>query len=279
MAIRPIRPRFALALLVVFHVLDVDVAWADQGEFRRKIPGLAALASIGDSISVGFNAEGWGSNFAQSWATGDDPHVQSIALRMSAAYPGVKVEVYNAAVAGARARHLAKQIEWIGNLRLDVVTALIGANDLCAWTDDNPRQLQEFERDIRQGIQTLVDKNPQVKILLSAIPDMYHMYEVGKAKGCTEKWERLRTCRSLLGKNLTALDRQRFIGRWHDMNNVLATIAAGFPDQVEFAADIQNYLFVQSDLSDHDCFHPSLHGQATLASLIWQASQVKVTAP
>jgi hypothetical protein len=117
----------------------------------------------------------------------------------------------------------------------------------------------------------MIEKKSDVKIILVPIPDMHRMYEIGREKGCDDRWQQFRICKPLLSPDLTDLDRQHFVERWHDANNALAGIADQFPENVDFRSAVQNYRFGVDDLSGKDCFHPSSAGQTTLARETWSS--------
>jgi lysophospholipase L1-like esterase len=226
------------------------------------------VGTIGDSISVAFNSANWGSNRALSWASGNSTSVHSIAQRLGAV-TRAQVQVANFAITGASARDLPGQVDKVMSSNPSYVTLLIGPNDLCEWKEQHGEQLQRFESEVRSAIRTMVEKKSDVKILMSAIPDMVHLYEIGKEKGCDGRWAQFRICQNLLSPGRTDMDRQKFHDRWQDANDRLATVAREFPEHVEFMAGAQNYKFTTDDLSSKDCFHPSPSGQSVLAKEAW----------
>jgi lysophospholipase L1-like esterase len=228
------------------------------------------VGSIGDSISVAFNSANWGNNTSLSWATGDNVAVNSVALRLKNSQSAV-VNSFNFSVPAANARDLPDQITKLMAKEPNFVTLLIGANDLCEWNADHHEQLLAFESSLKSAITSMIEMKSDVKILLSSLPDMHRMYEVGMEKGCTERWRTFGICKPLLGSDLTDLDRQLFVERWHDANTSLATIAAQYADNVEFLGGVQNYQFGVGDISGKDCFHPSAGGQTTLAREAWNS--------
>ncbi|MEZ4743461.1 MAG: GDSL-type esterase/lipase family protein [Bdellovibrionota bacterium] len=237
-------------------------------------PRPLVVGSIGDSISRATNSTVFGEVPFSSWATGGDTRVFSQAARLQEE-TGSLVFTYNYARSGAQMRHLRKQAQKLLKRKPDYVTILIGANDLCSWKQNNTTQLQAFESELRGTLDDLTTSSPKVKIILSAIPDMLRMYELGKQKGCSMMWKVFRFCSPLLGKDRTEMQRLQFYDRWIDANNSLASIADEYPNNVFFAESIKDYEFSKDDIAVRDCFHPSIKGQRALSEQIWNAGWFK----
>jgi hypothetical protein len=88
-----------------------------------------AIGVIGHSGATGANAEGDGSDVREnSWATGDNPDVKSIYLRLLADHPALKGHNFNTAKDGSDASALMDQAELL--LAMDPVPDLVLINSI-----------------------------------------------------------------------------------------------------------------------------------------------------
>ena len=238
----------------------------------RKIDFLAG--SIGDSITVAFDARFPLANQGINWSTGtlSAQLVNSHALRLQDLMPDQVVGTKNFAIAGSMSSDVVKQAARLAKFHPDYVTVLIGANDVCSWQVNHLTQLQKYESDIQLILKTLIASNEAVKILVSAIPNMPLLREIGAANGCQSRWTSLHICPALLGSRQTDAERAAFAGRWEDANEVLARVSAAFPENVKFASSVSEPIFIFSHLSRLDCFHPNVTGQNLLSETTWEES-------
>jgi lysophospholipase L1-like esterase len=226
--------------------------------------------ALGDSMTRGFDTGALLDHPEHSWATGTDGIVDSHTARLTQLFGDVVS--YNVAVSGAKSWMLPLQATaLLAQARPDYVTILIGANDLCAWPDDDGAGLAKLENGVHRTISLLLFANPSMKILLVPVPDMLQLREVGVANGCQLRWNITHFCPRLLGRGVTAQDLDGFASRLADANAALAAVAAAFPGRVRFAADVARTAFTFDDVSKIDCFHPSMAGQDYLADVTWRA--------
>ena len=231
------------------------------------------IGAVGDSITQAANSTSLGNKPRLSWSTGDSSNgqVNSHYHRLQNDL-GFEVEAHNASVSGAVAEDIADQVEDLRDATPDYVTFLIGANDLCAWPKDHAQDLEQFTSDIRSSLQSLVEINPEMTILLTPIPDMYNLYEVGKQKSCTWMWRLFNICPPLLGNRRTQQERMEFVSRWQDANQALFEVSKEFSNNVVYVEQLQFQRFEEEHVSGVDCFHPSDEGQNLLAELTWMES-------
>jgi lysophospholipase L1-like esterase len=235
------------------------------------------IVSIGDSITTGFNS---GKPFSQkqnSWATGSSSRVKSIAKRLGESLER-RVESHNFARAGAKAYQLPKQLEKLEGISPDYITLLIGANDVCDFSESHEEQLTGFEDNVDKTLAHLTTSYPKAKILLVPIPDMYNLWEVGIENRCQWKWSLHGFCRKLLNRDRTQLEREQFAERLHDANVTLASLADRYKEHVAFDLELASAEFTFDQVSNIDCFHPSKKGQAYLAETSWQAAYEQLLA-
>jgi hypothetical protein len=227
------------------------------------------LGSLGDSITVACNAASVGDNPALSWSTGTDSRVNSHLKRLAILLKN-DVQGVNVAVSGSKVEDLKAQANRLANHKPDYVTIEIGANDLCAWTSDYAAKILQFGIDLRFIVARMVDINPDVKILLASIPDIYGLWEIGSRRpDCQLRWDVLRLCGPLLSSGVTTQERVAFVERWRIVNANIQSVAEAFPKNVIFNAAVASSRISSEDISSIDCFHPSVHGQNLLADRAW----------
>lgn len=263
------RVHTAFALSVMFITPSVYANPIDGQD------GMFVMASIGDSITTGFNAKNPLDNKSLNWSTGysTSGKVNSHYWRVKNIYPGEVYQV-NQAKAGAQSDAIQAQLESvISGLKgreLDYLTMMIGANDACAWPADHEERLNEFGTRVRATLERALAVNPDMKITLVPVPNMLRLYEVGKATfGCSARWKLMNICKNLL-LNDDEYERAAFGERVVDLNRVLADIAADYPQSVHFAQEVATFEFNKEDISGYDCFHPSQQGQNQIAAKAWQ---------
>jgi lysophospholipase L1-like esterase len=236
------------------------------------------IGAVGDSISAGFNADRLLNNRELSWSTGTsgDRRVLSHFHRLTDIHGSAHVRAFNEAVMGSESADLPQQTRRLSGRQLDYVTVLIGANDVCTWSGpDLDEKLRRFKTHVTFSVQTLLDGNPGVRVVLVQIPDLFRLWELGMANNCQSKWNLFGICAPLLAEDRTMEERLEFRSRWEIANATLANIAdqlnARFPGQVQFDETLGQTEFEAEHLSRLDCFHPSVAGQNLIAEKTWQA--------
>lgn len=227
------------------------------------------VVSMGDSITTGFNSR-WPYDFGNgrySWATGFSTSIASHLNRLHGTVDR-QIEFQNVAKAGTISIELAEQLQAITFQRVDYLTLLVGSNDVCDWQADHRRNLQSFKRNISYILDLLIKKHQQIKITLSAIPDMHHLYTIGQKK-CHLKWNLLNVCSRLLHSKRSPEERQLFNRQVIDANLALQELATTYHRHVRFVAEVFDFKFATKHTSGLDCFHPSVQGQSELARITW----------
>ncbi len=228
------------------------------------------IGSIGDSITKAFNSKGILDRPWYSWSSGYANQSESHYNQLKKIYENV--ERYNFARTGAIAVELAGQVQRAIEKKVDYVTILMGANDVCHWNQNHFEALETFKTDYINAIESLISANSNIKILVVPIPNMVRMWEVGieSNRNCSAKWKRYRICQNLLGKDVSDLERQQFAERLEDANAVITEIAYSYPEHVVFVEKVATTDFKLNHISSIDCFHPSLEGQNFLAEETWK---------
>jgi lysophospholipase L1-like esterase len=253
------------------HLILLGISFSANGQENSRES--IRIAALGDSITTGFNADGVLDQRHLSWSTGGDlrRRVKSHVFWIKEFYPGIQIKAMNLARAGATMVELRQQAEHlIKNGGADYITILMGANDLCGMTQENFLQrLETARQDIEAAISMLLQSNSATKVLVSAIPNMLRLYEIGKERGCQSTWQTLGICPNLLGADRTPDDRWAFHEHWLAFNNMLQESTDRFSDSVVFSDDVIDVLFERSSISWIDCFHPSILGQNVISEVTW----------
>lgn len=232
------------------------------------------LVALGDSITTATNVKGFGESPENSWVTGDSSElgVDSHHLRLQGE-SNVVVSVTNAANSGATSADLTNQVDEIIESSPTHVTLMIGANDACDWTADGfDTEVVSYITNIETEIQRLVAKDPALKILVVAIPDMKRMWQIGSQLSCSVIWGFAGVCSNLLGTAVTDEQRTAFQERIITANGKLEALASSYSSNVAYNAAVGELQFDAEHLSSLDCFHPSAAGQQLIAETTWDLS-------
>ncbi|WP_433242759.1 GDSL-type esterase/lipase family protein [Streptosporangium sp. CA-135522] len=236
-----------------------------------------AMASMGDSITRGFNACGFYLDCpSRSWSTGTDSGVNSHYRRLLADNPSLVA--HNDARSGAKIADMAGQAQQAVSQGVDYVTILIGANDACTSSEATMTSVADFEARFRTAMHTLTAGLPGAEIFVASIPDVKRLWEVGKGSSSARAtWSTLGICQSMLARasstdQADADRRDRVRRRVADFNAVLAGVCA---EQLTCRYDggaVFGYPFALSQLSRWDYFHPNASGQQLLAEVTYTAA-------
>ena len=233
--------RFRALSLGVALVLATLVTATPATAAAAAAPPLPdSIAAIGDSITQAVDVcclfGSWPGN---SWSTGYVPldGIASHYERIRAQNPRIRGHRWNNAVSGARMAHAPGQARATVRQGAEYVTILMGANDLCGWNGTLTPTATFRTHPLAQAV-----------------------------------WQAAGICPSMLNFFNSPADRQAVSKRQRELNNVLRDVCATwsrcrFDDYVTY-----NYDFTRGLVSKLDWFHPSLSGQATLATLTWNAS-------
>lgn len=252
--------------VTMFALLLSLPAFADPSAFK--------IVALGDSITKAFNANGGFSDSPDvSWSTGARKVVgfESHLQKIQKLYPQAQVTGLNYAVTGAKVKDLAKQVQKANVAKPDYLTLLIGANDVCNWPADYQESLDQFVETLKANLDSVIATNPNVKVTMSAMPDIYRLWQLSKDDAsCQRVWNFIGLCKPLLGRSVTDSDRLAFKGRWDHANAALASVAEQYPQHIKFSARAETIEFTNEDISRTDCFHPSIKGQNTLSKETWE---------
>jgi lysophospholipase L1-like esterase len=258
-----------LAVAATAALLLNSPAAADPG------PAPASMATLGDSISRGFNACGWFSEcVSRSWSTGDNATVDSHYLRIRAKNSAITGHVYNDARTGAASADIVGQAQTAAGQRAQYVTVLIGANDACAGSESAMTPTATFRSRIDGALAALRSGVPGVRVLVVSVPDLKRLWFIGKDNSSARSaWSTFGICKSMLANptSTSAADtarRDRVRQRVIEYNGALAASCAAFGANCRFDGNAAfNYPFALNQVTTWDYFHPNAEGQRVLAAI------------
>ena len=263
--------RKLLAVVAVAAVL-LGLGVAPAGPAQAAVERPTRMASLGDSITRGFNACGWFFDCTgRSWSTGSDSAVNSHYRRLAAVR---SLTTYNAARTGAKASALPGQASTAVSQGAKYATVLIGANDACTSSVSTMTSVDSFRTSIHSGLQTLANGGVAT-VFVSSVPDIYQLWQVGKGSSSARTaWAAFGICQSMLrsptSTQLADVTRRGQVRqRVVDYNTVLAQECAAVTGCVFDGNAVFGYQFSLSQLSTWDYFHPNTSGQAVLSSVTW----------
>jgi lysophospholipase L1-like esterase len=256
-------------------VVAVVLAVAPAASAAPPLPN--SMAAIGDSITRATDVCCWyGDHPAQSWSTGGGifDGIRSHYERILALNPSIYRRNFNDARAGARMRDAQAQAQAAVTQQAEYVTVLMGGNDVCTSSAATMTSVSDFRVQFSAAMAVLASGLPAGShVFVSSIPNIYRLWALFHTNATARfVWSVAQICQSMLSPNNTEQDRQAVLAREQAFNQVLAEVCSQyafcrFDDYAVF-----NFQFSASQVSKLDYFHPSLSGQAALASLTWQRS-------
>jgi PKD repeat protein len=271
---------FALLVAIMLTGLIPTAAAA------TTLPLPDSMAAVGDSITQAASSAGsLGTDAPQnSWSTGTSATVNSHYLRLLALGAPISGQNHNRSVSGAKMGGLAGQMQNAATLQPDYLTVLMGGNDLCTATVGQMTTVADFGSQFQAGMATLTAASPATNVLVISVPDVYQLWNLFKNNFWARFiWSAAGICQSLLANpgSTQAADVQRRAAvrqRNIDYNAQLAAVCARF-DRCRFDGNAAfNTAFTTGDVSG-DYFHPSVQGQAKLASVSWAAGYSWTSTP
>ena len=263
------RTTTLLTLLAALLTIVTAPAAAEAG------PPPNSMASMGDSITRGFNACGWFSDCtSRSFATGSDTTVNSHYLRIRTVNPAINGYNHNDGRSGAKSADMYGQAGSAVSQNVDYVTILIGANDACTSSESTMTPVSTYRANIDAALSRLKAGLPNARVLLISIPDIHRLWSVGKESSSARSvWSLFGICQSMLANPTSTAQadvdrRTRVRQRVIDFNTQLAEACAGYGSNCLFDNNaVFAYPFTLSQLSTWDYFHPNTSGQQVLANV------------
>jgi lysophospholipase L1-like esterase len=238
----------------------------------------SSIASIGDSITRAFDVCCWyGDHPAQSWSTGGMPFdgVSSHYERLLGLSSGIAGHNYNDARTGARMRDAQGQAQAAVGQHARYVTILMGANDACTSSRATMTSVADFRAQFAAAMSTLVAGLPSGShVFVGSIPNVYRLWQLFRGNAAAQLvWFGAQICQSMLSLSNAEADRQAVLARIVAFNGVLADVCGQYAAFCRYDGDaVFDYSFTSGQVSKLDYFHPSISGQAALASITWARS-------
>jgi lysophospholipase L1-like esterase len=173
--------------------------------------------------------------------------------------------------------NLAGQMQTAVGQRVQYVTVLMGGNDLCTASVGTMTSVATFRSQFTAAMNTLTSGLPSVRVLVVSIPNAYRLWQLFKDNFLARTvWATFGVCQSLLANPLSTATadvtrRETVLQRNQAYNDVLRNTCALYIQCRFDGYAVFNTVFVASDITGRDYFHPSTSGQAKLASVTWAA--------
>ena len=268
-------------MLRVILAVSIIAASIGSGRAAAAPPLPTAMAAVGDSITRAYNTgpSAYADYPANSWSTGTSTTVNSHYSRIQALTPAISVKSYNDAVSGAKMADLNGQMATVNGQAVGYVTVLMGGNDVCTSSESTMTSVDTFAGQFRAAMTTVRTGSSGASVYVVSIPDIYNLWSVLKGNGSARfAWAIFGICQSMLANPLSTASadmarRTRVQQRNIDFNAQLKAICENeYGTICRFDQNaVFNTKFVASDVSTRDYFHPSVSGQAKLASASWSA--------
>ncbi|HVF73642.1 MAG TPA: SGNH/GDSL hydrolase family protein [Acidimicrobiales bacterium] len=261
------RHLYGLAAVVLLLTL------APQPAAHAVPPIPSSMASLGDSITRGFNANGWFVDHpSRSFSTGDNSTVNSHYLRIKSKNSAITGKNFNYATSGAEMIDLNAQVQNAVNAGVQYVTIELGANDVCASTEAGMTPVATYRSQLDQALATLKAGLPNAAVAVISIPSVYRLWDIGKnSSSARSAWSGYNICQSMLANPQSTAQadvdrRNRVRQRNIDFNTQLEQACTAYGANCDFDGNaVFNYPFALSHMSSWDYFHPNTSGQAVLA--------------
>lgn len=269
-----ITTRLRAALLAtLLSIIALGVTSAKAAAYPNS------MDALGDSITRAFNTcpIAFTDCPANSWATGTNSAVDSYYERLLALNPGISGHNYNDAVSGAKMIELNGQAEKAVSRKVELVGILMGHNDACTSSVSTMTTVATFQSELEQAMTTLTKGLPSAQINVGSLANVYRLWEIFHTnQSAVNTWNTLKICQSLLANptSTAKADEERRLQvrqREEEYDTVLQNVCAKYTQcKFDNGAGFKT-VFNTNDVSTRDYFHPSVEGQALIASTAWQS--------
>lgn len=254
-------------------------------------PGTLSVVSLGDSLTQAFaSCDALENCPRNSWSTGTNPEVNSFASRLGSTLPGVTVTTANYSTSGDLISQVPSRIDTAkaAGVHADVVTLLIGGNDLCAPNVPvgpdgyTMTPASTFKTQAAAAITKIRTTWPSAHIVLSSMPDIAGEWSAMRSGPAPLYWAIANACRTTRGVDSsgTALSPQAAKAsaaaaqaRTAEYNTALKAACTADGPLCDWDGGALTAVKPEERMiSTTDYFHPNVEGQAKLASIEWNAS-------
>ena len=286
-----------MTLILPAFVILCMVLVATFATAQTKAAQLAPmrLSSTGDSITEAIDAELPLANHWASWVNGYHgfwewlfglTDVYSHNQRITKNFRAWGRRNYMEAKSGADMPDFPAQAAASVAHQAQYVTVFMGHNDVCGNHFSDIPSDEEFKTNITTGLDILKAGLPVgATIYVVGIVDIYQLWQIARDKkalgivDCEVLWATtlldLFPCGTMLSPLNTDADREYTRNRNIGFNKILREVIAEYNQNdsdhyYHYTEETFNYDFVENQVSDIDCFHPSARGQKDLSALTWQ---------
>jgi lysophospholipase L1-like esterase len=238
----------------------------------------SSMDALGGSVTVGFNTncpDPWTDCPDNSWATGTNPIVDSVYLRLLALNPQLRDHNANDAESGTTMADLDQQAQNAVSRDAELVLIAMGTNDACGGRGSVMTEVSVFRDEFTRAMDTLTAGLPGARVHVLSIPDLYQRWQsFHTIPRAVKAWRSIPFCPTLLThptSNAPAdvARRAAVRARVLDFNSVLAQVCAHYPRCTTDGGAAFRAPVIAAEFSTHDYWHPNIAGQATLARLVW----------
>ena len=238
----------------------------------------SSIDALGGSFTRGFNTDcpdAWIDCPDNSWATGANPVVDSIYLRLLALNPRVRDNNFNDAESGSTMADLDAQAQSAVRRDAELVMIATGTNDACGGRTGRMTEVSVFRDEFTQAMDTLTAGLPHARVHVLSIPDIYQRWQTFHAiPSAVKAWRSIPFCPTLLThptSNAPADVQRRAAVRARvlDFNAVLAQVCAQYAPCTTDGGAAFRAPVTAVEFSTIDYWHPNIPGQAALAKRIW----------
>jgi hypothetical protein len=134
-----------------------------------------------------------------------------------------------------------------------------------------------YKSQFESAMNTLTTGLPSAQIDIGSLPNVYRLWEIFHTNSTAVKtWNSLKICQSLLANptSLAKADEERRLQvktREEEFDSALQTACAKYT-QCKYDNGLGfKTVFNTNDVGTRDYFHPSIEGQALIASVAWEA--------
>lgn len=291
---------WVLAVLVLLCLaLAAPQASAEEGKAAQLKP--KRISSTGDSMTEAIDAELPAANHWASWANGYHgfwewllglTNVNSHNQRITKAFGSSGRANYMEAKSGADMFDFPAQAAQAVSRKASYVTVLMGHNDVCQDRFIDIPSDAVFEANFRKGMDTLKYGLPEgATVYVVGIVDIYRLWQVADDKralgivDCELLWATTLLnwypCGTMLNPLIGEAGRQYTRSRNIAFNAILKKMTEEYQaddanHHYVFTDAVFRYPFVESQVSDIDCFHPSAPGQKELSRVTWINGPFKI---
>lgn len=185
--VKSIKKSATVTFLAIYATQGLSANLFENNKSKNSAPeNTYTVGAIGDSITTAFNALRPINNKRLSWSSGsENGKVFSHYFRLKEVYTDKVFREYNYAVPGKTSEDLLDQIQKLNKHDPNYVAFTIGTNDVCGTEIQQAFNVERFKSNLRRGLDALIKKNPDIKIVISLIPNVLQLREFdGKVKSC-----------------------------------------------------------------------------------------------